>query len=76
MKTIELTKAERETLHLVMFFYRDRDIAEELEITEKTVSNRICRIAYKLGILDDRTAGKRLRERIREKINLEEIKYR
>lgn len=73
--TAELTEKEKQTVHLIMFDYTNKEIAQELEIDMTTVSNRVCKIAYKLGIVDNRGIGKgNLKRRIREKIHLERIK--
>jgi len=45
-----LTPAERAVLRLVAAPMTTREIAEELALSEKTVENRRCRIAQKLGL--------------------------
>jgi DNA-binding NarL/FixJ family response regulator len=45
-----LTPAERAVLRLVASAMTTREIAERLALSEKTVENRRCRIAQKLGL--------------------------
>jgi DNA-binding NarL/FixJ family response regulator len=45
-----LTPAERTVLRLVAGAMTTREIAERLALSEKTVENRRCRIAQKLGL--------------------------
>jgi DNA-binding NarL/FixJ family response regulator len=45
-----LTPAERTVLRLVAAPMTTREIAERLALSEKTVENRRCRIAQKLGL--------------------------
>lgn len=46
----ELTTREREVLQLISQGYRDRDIAEGLQISEKTVQKHVQNILSKLGV--------------------------
>lgn len=46
----ELTTREREVLQLISQGYRDRDIAEGLHISEKTVQKHVQNILSKLGV--------------------------
>jgi len=70
----ELTDSEKETLHLIMFNYTNKEIASELGISIHTVVARVSVIGYKLGILNRRIPGDKLKPRIREMVNLERIK--
>ncbi len=45
-----LTPAERTVLRLVAGSMTTREIADRLALSEKTVENRRCRIAQKLGL--------------------------
>ena len=45
-----LTKREREVLELLIKNYTTRDIAEKLNISEKTVRNHISNVMQKLGV--------------------------
>ena len=47
---VELTTREREVLQLISQGYRDRDIAEGLHISEKTVQKHVQGILSKLGV--------------------------
>ena len=45
-----LTKREREVFELLIKNYTTRDIAEKLNISEKTVRNHISNVMQKLGV--------------------------
>ena len=45
-----LTKREREVFELLIKNYATKDIAEELNISEKTVRNHISNVMQKLGV--------------------------
>ena len=45
-----LTKREREVFELLIKNYTTRDIAEKLNISEKTVRNQISNVMQKLGV--------------------------
>lgn len=45
-----LTKREREVFELLIKNYSTRDIAEKLNISEKTVRNHISNVMQKLGV--------------------------
>ena len=45
-----LTKREREVCELLIKNYTTRDIAEKLNISEKTVRNHISNVMQKLGV--------------------------
>jgi DNA-binding NarL/FixJ family response regulator len=57
-----LTPRESEVLHLIARGVRNRDIAEQLVITEKTLSNHISNIFSKLQVADRAEAIVRARE--------------
>jgi DNA-binding NarL/FixJ family response regulator len=58
----ELTPREREVLHLIAQGRRNRDIAEELVISEKTVNHHVSNIFSKLQVEDRAQAIVRARE--------------
>jgi DNA-binding NarL/FixJ family response regulator len=59
----ELTLREREVLQLISQGYRDRDIAEGLHISEKTVQKHVQGIPSKLGVQNRTEAARQsLRE--------------
>ena len=58
----ELTARELEILHLIARGVRNRDIAEQLVITEKTVANHVSNIYSKLQVADRVEAMLRARE--------------
>ena len=45
-----LTKREREVFELLIKNYTTRDLAEKLNISEKTVRNHISNVMQKLGV--------------------------
>ena len=58
----ELTARELEILQLIARGVRNRDIAEQLVITEKTVANHVSNIYSKLQVADRVEAMLRARE--------------
>jgi DNA-binding NarL/FixJ family response regulator len=53
-----LTPAERAVLRLIAAPMTTREIAARLALSEKTVENRRCRIAQKLGLGGTRTLAR------------------
>ena len=51
-KSINLTKREREIVSLICLGYRNKEIAQKLEISEQTVKSHCNRIYKKVGVTD------------------------
>jgi two-component system, NarL family, response regulator DevR len=59
---VELTTREREVLQLISQGYRDRNIAEGLQISEKTVQKHVQSILSKLGVQNRTEAAYRVHQ--------------
>jgi two-component system response regulator DegU len=51
-KSIDLTKREREIVSLICLGYRNKEIAQKLDISEQTVKSHCNRIYKKVGVTD------------------------
>jgi len=51
-KSIDLTKREREIVGLICLGYRNKEIAQKLDISEQTVKSHCNRIYKKVGVTD------------------------
>ena len=56
---IHLTRREREVLRLLVARYTDREIADALSISYRTVTTHVARICTKLGVHSRREAARR-----------------
>ncbi|MEW6584525.1 MAG: response regulator transcription factor, partial [Nitrospirota bacterium] len=51
-KKVDLTKKEREIVSLICHGYRNKEIAQRLDISEQTVKSHCNRIFKKVGVSD------------------------